>query len=1069
MRKYYLVYTRQTYIMSRSRKGDVMKILPFSLRILSLYASAVLLSAVGCTGTASNRVCESEEHTNICGNMGISCGNTDFIDSCGESRTIDCGSCDHGLVCSSDGRCVLAQQTPDKTRLPPECESENDGQFCLRLEYECGNQSGLDNCGNQRSANCGTCAPSLECSSSGQCVEPDCEPETDAQFCLRLQYECGTLSNLDNCGTQRSVDCGSCLTELECSSDGKCEEPDCIPESNDEFCARVGATCGVHTSVDNCGESRTATCGDPCFSNGARGWFGEFEVEDPVYSRARESYGLSVVDMGTHYFAVWVDGRSDGSGWSVSDPIMGTRITHDGRIMDPGGIMLAEPASDKHFVAVLSDGNEIALLLTQSDPTGDKRDLVMMLLDANGQSMEKKVVVISDRIFYGVTAAFDGKNYIIAWQMEDPEYVTTTMSRTVSPETLDLGDEQQITEPGRGGRLLGLAAQNGRALLAWHSWSSEAAKNTIRFTALNKDGSPQKIGGTVLTSSQEPLSENDNLETMVLCSTSNGFYLVQDYRDTKAEWRSLYASFFDVTGAPIEETPLSLHEKTDSNVYSTDDNYYPGCTQFSDNLYVKFRTDSGYNALVIDDQSRKISQESRPFIDTAYGSTVFDCHKKECTLARQKGTPTYVTLQRYTPQLIPIDEPIDVAIVSEYQARPHVAFDGNQYLVQWTALPGNDTIGMAEFKTLRFRRLSPEGRWLDGEPIVVPMAGDFAWSHNVIPYQNGGFLIYWLEDDNYDRIYARRLNPDGTWAWPEAVQLDAYAGSYSFWLQKGACGETNCLVPFSETFEPAEFIILDDQGTELVSRTSFADLVDDNIIPSIRFDGIDKFWFTYTEDDELRVRTVYASGEQVGAPGNESYDVPLGDAETRTGGYWQEFNDEILVITSAVIRDDEAEEGFRAIIEARTLTPGVGLSSPFILVENAPWNFTWTGGTAVGDVMYGFYVSENELFAYRESEAPEHLFLTRYDGITDAAETPEKYLNSGWFGSLELAENLLVYSRLDWDVGFGDSRVRLHWVGDRSWLVADGESCIDDGQCQSGRCRNGQCCDSCPLWKGLVP
>jgi hypothetical protein len=35
----------------------------------------------------------------------------------------------------------------------------------------------------------------------------------------------------------------------------------CIPETNTEFCARLGRVCDPYTSVDNCGTSRTARCG----------------------------------------------------------------------------------------------------------------------------------------------------------------------------------------------------------------------------------------------------------------------------------------------------------------------------------------------------------------------------------------------------------------------------------------------------------------------------------------------------------------------------------------------------------------------------------------------------------------------------------------------------------------------------------------------------------------------------------------------------------------------------------------------------------------------------------------
>ena len=39
---------------------------------------------------------------------------------------------------------------------------------------------------------------------------PLCTPETDFDFCARLGGECDLLSGTGNCGTARTDDCGSC-------------------------------------------------------------------------------------------------------------------------------------------------------------------------------------------------------------------------------------------------------------------------------------------------------------------------------------------------------------------------------------------------------------------------------------------------------------------------------------------------------------------------------------------------------------------------------------------------------------------------------------------------------------------------------------------------------------------------------------------------------------------------------------------------------------------------------------------------------------------------------------------
>ncbi|MBU2576390.1 MAG: hypothetical protein KKF50_01580 [Nanoarchaeota archaeon] len=53
--------------------------------------------------------------------------------------------------------------------------------------------------------------------------EPSCNSETDEEFCLRLLKECGEINNNDNCGNSRSANCGSCDANYVCQNN-LCEE-----------------------------------------------------------------------------------------------------------------------------------------------------------------------------------------------------------------------------------------------------------------------------------------------------------------------------------------------------------------------------------------------------------------------------------------------------------------------------------------------------------------------------------------------------------------------------------------------------------------------------------------------------------------------------------------------------------------------------------------------------------------------------------------------------------------------------------------------------------------------------
>lgn len=88
-----------------------------------------------------------------------------------------------------------------------------------------------------------------------------CDPESNVDFCGRLGFDCGDVTAPDNCGVQRNVLCGSCTEPQTCGGGGEDNVCGCEAESNGEFCTRLVKTCDDVTAADNCGESRTVNCG----------------------------------------------------------------------------------------------------------------------------------------------------------------------------------------------------------------------------------------------------------------------------------------------------------------------------------------------------------------------------------------------------------------------------------------------------------------------------------------------------------------------------------------------------------------------------------------------------------------------------------------------------------------------------------------------------------------------------------------------------------------------------------------------------------------------------------------
>ncbi len=121
---------------------------------------------------------------------------------------------------------LLSQRPSTPPVAPLLCAAESDDQFCSRLDWECGNVSGLDNCGTTRSiASCGVCLTNQTCV-EGRCLNY-CKPETNARMCSRLGKECGSIDAQDNCGKRRIV--GGCG---ECGKDQACSQNTCVALSD---------------------------------------------------------------------------------------------------------------------------------------------------------------------------------------------------------------------------------------------------------------------------------------------------------------------------------------------------------------------------------------------------------------------------------------------------------------------------------------------------------------------------------------------------------------------------------------------------------------------------------------------------------------------------------------------------------------------------------------------------------------------------------------------------------------------------------------------------------------------
>jgi hypothetical protein len=924
--------------------------------------------------------------------------------------------------------CLACAEPGDECPLDPEA-------LCASVDRSCGEADIEDACGAVQSVDCGGCSDGLACSDFGQCIDPSCTPETDDALCAAGTLECGAHELTDRCAQTRTIVCGECEPTETCSTIGQCIDPACTPESDEQICARLDIGCGMTNAIDNCGQGRAAACGDPCTMGGDPGWLGEFEVNDPVYGRARESATLHTIDTGAHYVTIWQDGRSDGSGWSISDAIVGARVTYDGTVLDPGGIMIVEPGSNESIEAVLDDGAEIVLVTTERLDAETTRTIRLRRLDRDGRTIGDPVDVITEPL-YQVQAAYDGARFVLAW-IRDPSSII--VARSITPRTLALGDVHEIATPDGFATYLSLAVHDGRSMLSWMDLSDV---DRLMTSVLDDDYAASVAGGVAVTDPIGELSGGGYSQAHTLWAAPWGYAMLHQHFDSAANRMTLHATFFDAAGAVLG-APLMLREIMPMR---WSDSMFAQAATIGSSWVVAYNTATEREAIVIDGTTRAIRTGPTPLTDSAFMYGNLACHARECTVEMVSSFPRQARLDRYSPELTRTGS-VEPAQVAADQRAPAIAFDGTQYLVMWSEGP-DEELSSSE---LHVRRLAPDGRWL-GDPIAITLGGELRYSSGAEAYPGGGFLVRWTEDRAAgDTFVVRRMNADGTWAWPP-IALDIYSTGFTT-LGPSACAGDRCLFTFTRRYNAWEYVILDGAGAALGAPQRITGLTNDRAAPAVAYDGASTFYVAFTFDDAIHVRTI----STLGVMGTESYDLPAVAGVRRAGALLHRFDGDLLLLSSAT----------PGIVEARTLTPGTGLSAPFTVADELPDPHQLIGASNAGGELHVIVLGLSPLFF--PTGALEQLYRARYhDGVVEPAEP---LMHAGWFEGVATTasaeDGLLAYGRIDWDVGFGGERIRLHFIGDRSALLEDGAACADDGQCAGGRCRSARCCDACSLWKGL--
>jgi hypothetical protein len=150
----------------------------------------------------------------------------------------------------------------------------------------------------------------------------------------------------------------------------------------------------------------------------------------------RQDYAEMVFD-GTNYVLVWEDYRNS---TSVGD-IYAARVTPAAQVLDPNGIAVM---SDTFYeqVPVLASGGSLSLVLWTGWPPPDyETDVQMKRVSAGGAVLDSAAVSVATYCpdQWDPVVAFDGANYLVVWEDDRNAPETDIYAARVSPtgQTLD--------------------------------------------------------------------------------------------------------------------------------------------------------------------------------------------------------------------------------------------------------------------------------------------------------------------------------------------------------------------------------------------------------------------------------------------------------------------------------------------------------------------------------------------------------------------------------------------------------------------------------------------------------
>ncbi len=520
---------------------------------------------------------------------------------------------------------------------------------------------------------------------------------------------------------------------------------------------------------------------------------------------------------GTNSLVTWTDCRSDPAG-----DIYAARVTPQGTVLDPSGIVVSAAANTQESPFVAFDGASFLVAWYDTRST-NYADVYAARVTPQGTVLDPSGIAVSTAAGYqdAECVAFDGTNFWVTWSdyRSGTEYGDIYAAR-VTPQGTVLDTSGIPVSSVRGDQYNSAVAFGGTNLLVtWEDYRNNPYEPDVYAARVTPAGTvldPQGILATLAIGWQEyPAVAFDGANFLV--SWANG---------RSDSTRAVYAARVTPQGAVLDSTVIAISTNpgwhSDPAIAFDGVNYLVTWMDYRNGSYGDiYATRVSPQGTVLDPSGIPVSTET---YDQLYPTIAFDGTNYLVTWMDDRGGSTYdIYAARVTPAGTVLDSSgILVSAAADYQSYPAVAFGGANYLVTWMDYRGGSDYDIYA------ARVTPGGSVLDTAGIAVS-ADTNDQLYPAVAFDGADFLLSWTDDrsDWQGDIYAARVTPQGNVLVPTGIPVSTVEGEQQY--PDVAFDGTNCLVAWGDHRSGSTFDIY-------CARVTPAGVVSDSG-PAVRQEG----------------------------------------------------------------------------------------------------------------------------------------------------------------------------------------------------------------------------------------